>query len=72
LNSALNSFTQSPWKKVPNSPSVKVAEPLVLVQLAKLSNNLTNQSKLKTHPLKDGFLFFEKAKDYCLLTAGTK
>ena len=33
---------------------MKVAEPLVLVQLAKLLNNLTNQIN-KTHPLKDGF-----------------
>ena len=37
---------------------MKVAEPLVLVQLAKLLNNLTNQSKLKTHPLKGEFLLY--------------
>ena len=34
---------------------MKVAEPLVLVQLAKLLNSLTNQNKFKTHPLKGEF-----------------
>ena len=59
-----NSFTQSPWKKVPNSPSVKVAEPLVLVQSLKFSSNFTKPNNQKLICQRMSFLLFIKCVLY--------